>query len=141
MEIISAQKSVYKMLIFGHHYIKSEKLYHVNSIEAIQNTPSNSTLLFSYDEEVIELINYANENSLKFAVDVRSLKEAIICENLDCFYILVKDEIAIEVQKAADTYVFDSKILVHAKDENSIEKFASEGIDGIIFQEAIIKIS
>lgn len=129
------------MLLLGHPHIPHEKLYHVNSIEAISNTPSNSTLLFSYDGEVFELIEHANANGLPFALDVTSLKDAIIGENLDAKYILLDHKIAKSVQNAADTYLFDAKILVHAQNEKSIEELANEGIDGIIFAEAIIKVS
>ncbi len=129
------------MLLFGHPHIPSEKLYHVNSIAAIEHTPPNSCLLFSFDEQVFELIEYANTNMLSFALDVTNLKEAIISENLDAKYLLCQEQTANSIQKAADTYVFDAKVLVHIKDEEGIEAFANEGIDGAIFSEAIIKIS
>ena len=129
------------MLLFGHPHVPSEKLYHVNSIEAISHTPSNACLLFSFDQEVFELIEYANSNTLEFAVDVSTLKDAIVSENLDAKYLLVQDEIANSVQKAADTYLFDAKVLVHVIHEDKIEALASEGIDGVIFPEAIVKIS
>ena len=128
------------MLLFGHPHVEHEKLYHISSIEAIEHTPANSTLLFSYDEEVFELVEYARENVLEFALDISSLKEAIISENLDAKYLLVNHEIAKSVQKAADTYIFDAKVLVHVEDEESIETLANEGVDGVIFAEAIIKV-
>jgi len=129
------------MLLFGHPHVEHAKFYHIGSIEAIAHTPSNSLLLFSYNSEVFELIEYANANALKFALDITSLKDAIIGENLDAQYLLVKHEIAKSVQKAANTYLFDAKVLVHIEDEKSIETHADEGIDGVIFAEAIIKVS
>lgn len=129
------------MLLFGHPHIKNEKLYHVSSIEAIGHTPSNACLLFSYDEEVFELISHARANGIAFALDVSTLKEALIGENLDAKYLLLSEEICVRVQKAADTYLFDAKILVHVDDEDEIEHFADRGIDGAIFSQAIIKIS
>lgn len=129
------------MLLFGHPRIINDKLFHINSIEAIAHTPSNACLLFTYDEEVFELIEHARENDLSFALDISSLTEAIIGENLGAKYLLVTDEIAKSVQTAADTYLFDAKVLVHIKDEEEIEALAEEGVDGAIFSEAIIKIS
>jgi hypothetical protein len=129
------------MLLFGHPHIPSERLYHIASIEAIEHTPPNSVLLFSCDEEVFELIDFAKTNALEFALDISSLKEAIICENLDAKYLLVNKSLAKSVQNAADTYLFDAKILVHLENEEGIEEAASEGIDGAILPEAIIKIS
>ena len=129
------------MLLFGHPRIPNEKFYHVNSIEAVAHTPANSCLLFGYDEEVFELVEHARENDLPFALDIPTLTAAIICENLGAKYLLVSDTIAKSVQKAADTYLFDAKVLVHVKDEEEIEALAEEGIDGVVFSEAIIKIS
>ena len=129
------------MLLFGHPHIEHEKLYHVSSIEAIEHTPSNSVLLFDYDNEVFELIEHARENALEFALNISSVKEAIICENLEAKYLLLSDELAPSVQKTADTYLFDAKVLVYITDENAIEDLASEGVDGAIFAEAIIKVS
>ena len=128
------------MILLGHPHVQHEKLYHISSVEAIEHTPSNSTLVFSYNSEVFDLIEHARDNSLEFALEVSSLKDAIIGENLDAKYILLKRDIAKSVQRAADTYLFDAKILVHIEDEDSIETFANEGIDGVIFAEAIIKI-
>lgn len=129
------------MLIFGHPHIPFSKFYHVSSIEAINHTPSNAMLLFSYDKEVFELITHAQENSLDFAMQVHSLKEAVICERLNTNYLLVEHEIAKSVQKAADHYLFDAKVLVHIEDEEKIETIANEGIDGVIFSQAIVKVS
>jgi len=129
------------MLIFGHAHIPSENFYHVNSIEAIEHTPSNTTLLFSSDEEVFEMVNFAKENSVNFALEIKSLQEAIIFESLDAQYLLVKKELAKKVQNAADTYLFDAKVLVHLEDEENFEDLIEEGIDGVVFSEAIIKIS
>jgi hypothetical protein len=129
------------MLLFGHPHVSNEKLYHVSSIEAIGHTPSNACLLFSYDEEVFELISHARANGIFFALKVSNLKEAVIGENLDAKYLLLNEEICVRVQKAADNYLFDAKILVHINDEDEIEDFAEKGIDGAIFSQAIIKIS
>lgn len=129
------------MLLFGHPHVEHAKLYHISSIEAIEHTPSNSLLLFTYNNEVFDLVEHAQTNALEFALDVSTLKDAVIGENLDAKYLLVTHEIAKSVQKAADTYLFDAKILVHVQDEESIETLADEGIDGLIFAEAIIKIS
>jgi len=129
------------MLILGHPRIPHEKLYHVNSIEAISHTPSNAILLFDYNEEVFELLEHARENALSVAMQVASLKDAIICENLDVTYLLVSQELSSSVQKAADTYLFDAKVLVKVQDDSSIEALAIDGIDGIVCPEAIIKVS
>jgi len=129
------------MLIFGHPRIDHEKLYHVSSIEAIERTPSNAVLLFDYNNEVFDLIAHARANTLEFALNISSLKDALFAENLEAKYILSNYENASVVQKAVDTYMFDAKLLIHVQDESKMEDLAQHGIDGIIFAEAIIKVS
>jgi len=129
------------MLILGHPHIPHEKLYHVNSVEAIIHTPSNATLLFEYNNEVFELVEHVKANNIDFAMQVSTLKDAILSESLDAKFILVAQELSLAVQKAADTYLFDAKILVSAQDDTSIEPLALNGIDGLILPEAIIKVS
>jgi nicotinate-nucleotide pyrophosphorylase len=129
------------MLIFGHRFINSENFYHINSIEAVDHTPSNSTLFINFCEKNLDIITHLRENGINFALEVKSVTEAIYAENLDAKYIVADHIIAKNLQKIADNYLFDSKIIVHCDSEDRIEEFAFLGIDGVIFSEAIVKIS
>jgi hypothetical protein len=129
------------MLIFGHPYIKSESFYHIESVEAILHTPSNSTIYIIFNEKNLDLIDYARKNSIKFCLQVASLKELIFAYNLQASYIITSQENIIEAQKCAETYLFDTKIITLIKDDSEIETMARRSIDGVIYSNAIIKIT
>ena len=129
------------MLLFGHRFIESEKFYHINSIEAVDHTPSNSTLFLNFSEKNLDIIEHLRANGIRFALEVKSVTEAVYAENLDAKYIIVNHVIAKNLQKIAENYLFDAKIIAHCDDEERIEEFAFLGIDGVVFSEAIIKIN
>ncbi|NPA65407.1 MAG: hypothetical protein GXO11_00850 [Epsilonproteobacteria bacterium] len=129
------------MLLFGHHFIKSEKFYHINDIDAVTKTPSNAIIYVEFNENNLDIITFLQLNSIRFALHVNSLTEAIYAYNLGAKYITCNEKLAVELQKTAETYLFDAKILVHIDEEKEIEKYAKVGIDGVVFPTAIIKVS
>ena len=120
------------MIIIAHKYFNDADLFNVNCIKDIQKTPSNSTLIIDINN--IELVQYARKNSLNIAFIVTNEKEAIFSEKLGAKYIISKLKLAKSIQKIADNYLFDAKILAIIKDENTINKVSKLGIDGIIFK-------
>lgn len=129
------------MLLFGHRFIPSERFYHIDDIDAIANTPSNSILYLSFSEENLDTITHMRDNLIRFVLCAKTLGEVILCENLGAAYIAVHSDLAKAAQKAADTYLFDAKILCHVSDESEIEALVYEGIDGVLFSEAVVKIT
>ena len=129
------------MLIFGHPHLPSETLYHVDGIEAVASTPPGSTLLFAWDETNLDLVNHCRANDLPFALEAASVKEAIFAERVGARYILIENSLAKSVQKVAETYLFDAKVLTRIEHEAQIETMAYEGIDGVLFAEAVVKVT
>jgi len=129
------------MLLFGHRFIKNENLYYISDTDAIKHTPPASTLYMKFEESNLDLITYAESNSVAFALGVANTTELIYASALGAKYILVKKELAKTAQKVAESYLFDAKILVRIEDEDEIEEMAVLGIDGVIFSNAIIKIN
>lgn len=129
------------MILFGHRFIKSESFYHVFDIDSISNTPPSSPIYLEFDEKNLDIIDHALRCSVKFALHVKDIKEIVYASSLGAAYIIVEKPLAKTAQNIAENYLFDSKILVFAQDENDIEELALLGIDGILFQEAVIKIS
>ncbi|NPA60250.1 MAG: hypothetical protein GXO30_07295 [Epsilonproteobacteria bacterium] len=127
------------MLIYGHKFIPSENFYHVINIDAILNTPPNSTIYLDFTQENLEIINYASLNSISLAISVSNITQSIYASSLGSDFIIVDKELAKSVQDIANNYLFDAKILVNIKSENEIEELALQGIDGVIFSNAIIK--
>ena len=128
------------MLIFGHPRLPFEPLYHIDSIEAITTTPPNSTLLFDLTTANDDMVLHCRQNALPFALSVASVKDAIFAETLGARYIVLENTLARSVQKIAETYLFDAKILSRIEDEEEIEAMAYEGIDGVLLPEAVVKV-
>jgi len=129
------------MFIFGHRFIKSDNFYHITDIDAISNTPPNSTTVIDFNEDDLDIIEYAFNNEINFALNVKNITEIIYASSLGASYIIIPTSLASTAQNIANNYLFDAKILVHVEDENEIEELAVLGVDGIIFSNAIIKIS
>lgn len=127
------------MYIFGHRFIQSDTLYHIPSIDAIENTPPSSILYLEFSEKNLDIIEHLNKNSMTFALGVENITEIIYASSLNASYILVPRSLAKSAQNIANNYLFDAKILVHIDDEDEIEELAVLGVDGVIFSNAIIK--
>ncbi len=122
------------MILIGDENIKYNKLYRVTNIDMINQTPSNSTLLFDYD---INLMKYCMENNLNYAVIVDNITQTIYANNLDAKYIIAIQELATILQNIAQNYMFDSKILAVINSSDEIEKIALDNIDGAIYKSLI----
>lgn len=129
------------MLFFGHRFIKSKEFYHIYSIEAILSTPPSSILYIEFDENNLDLISYAMMNNMPFAIYASSAKEIVYASTFQASYIIVDKNIAKLAQEIADNYLFDAKILTLINDEEDIEDMAMLGVDGVIFPEAIVKVT
>lgn len=120
------------MILINHPLFNDDKLYTVENIASIKKSPSNSVLIIN-DIQNQELINYACKNQLDFALYASNLTEAIYANKFGAKYILINKKEVKAVQKLADTYLFDAKILVLINSENEIETLAQEEVDGCIF--------
>ena len=107
------------------------------SIEDISNTKPNSVVAFKYN---IDIVNYCSLNNISSAVVISNIQEAIFSNSLNAKYIIVKNSIAKEIQKIAENYMFDAKIITIIKCDDEIENIALDGIDGVIYEELIKEI-
>ena len=122
------------MILIGDKLIPFDDIYDISSIEDIKNTKANSVVSFRYNEK---LLTYVSSNELNYAVIISSIKEAIYANSLNALYIICDKELSVSVQKIADNYMFDSKILAIIDSNNEIEEIALNEIDGIIYKEMI----
>ena len=122
------------MILIGDKLVPFDNIFNISSIEEIKNTKANSIISFRYNES---LLTYCFENELKYAVIVTSIKEAIYANSLDAMYIVCEKELSKDVQKIADNYMFDSKVLAIIKSSEELEEIAQNEIDGIIYKEII----
>ena len=119
------------MILIGDKLVPFEDIFLIKNIKDIENTKANSTVLFDFNEEILI---YCYKNELASAVIVNSIKEAIYCNNLNVKYIISEKELAIELQKVADNYMYDSKILAIIDSNEELEQVAKLEIDGIIYR-------
>ena len=129
------------MKLFGHPLIPSERFYHIESLEAIAKTPSNTIIALFFSPQNLDLIVYLRTHKIRFALYVTSTTEAVLAENMNANFLLVHPKIAQEIQKVADHYLFDAKVLGYIDQEDQLEKLIDMRLDGAVFIEAIIKIT
>ena len=124
------------MLVIGDKLIPFENIFFISSIQDIKNTKANSTLIFNYDEV---LLKYVSENSISSAVIVTSIKEAIYANCLSAKYIISNQDLAKEIQKIAENYMYDSKILAIITSNDEFDEIIEAQIDGVIYKELMNK--
>ncbi len=129
------------MLLFGHPYVASQPFYHIDSIEALRHTPANSVVALYFSPENLDIIEHLRQNNVYFALHVETTADAIIGENLGAAYLIVLPKYAEEIQKVAEHYLFDAKILGYIDSEKNLNDLIEMRIDGAIFPDAIIKIN
>jgi len=129
------------MLLFGHPYIDFEPFYHIYESSEIELSPPNSTLMVQFNAESLDVIKHMQQNGLNFALEVETLSELVFAHNLRARYIIVKGEFAEDAQAIAENYLFDAKILCRLQNEGDLEEKIRAGIDGVIYPQAIVKIS
>lgn len=122
------------MILIGDKLVPFEDIQRVLELSDIKNTKANSTILFEYDENILF---YTYKNQLSTATIVNSIKEAIYCNSLNVKYIISEKELAIQLQKIADNYMFDAKILAIIDSNNEFEQIAKCEIDGVIYRDLL----
>jgi len=129
------------MLLFGHRFIKSKEFFHISDIDSIEKTPPSSNIYLDFSEENLDIIEFLRLNKIIFGLNVKNTTELIYASSLDASFITVDKNLAKTAQNIAQNYLFDAKILVHIEEDDEIEEMALLGVDGVIFQEAIIKVN
>lgn len=129
------------MLLFGHPYVPSEPFYHIDSIEALRHTPSNSVVALFFTPENLDIIEHLRLNSVRFALHVETATDAVIAENLGASYLIVLPKHGADIQKVAEHYLFDAKVLGYIDAEKDLENLIEMRLDGAIFSDAMIKIN
>lgn len=122
------------MIIIGDKLIPFENIQYIQNAENIKDTKANSTIIFNYNEETLK---YSYENELHVAVIVKSIKEAIYCNSLNAKYIISEINLAVQIQKIADSYMYDSKNLVIIDSNEEFENITKNEIDGVIYRDLI----
>ena len=119
------------MILIGDKIVPFEEIFNIKNIEDIKTTKANSIISFGYNEE---LMKYSFENDLNSAIIVSSIKESIYANALNAKYIIADKNLAKDIQKVAENYMFDSKVLAIIESNEEIEVIASFEVDGVIYK-------
>ena len=117
------------MLIFDKILTDDLPFFEIISSKDIKSTPPNSIVLFDYD---VKMAKYCKDNSVSFAMRIKSIKELVYANALGSDYAFVKKNFAKKAQDIANEYMFDMKIILPIKNDEEFEWAVFEGIDGVI---------
>ena len=127
------------MLILNHPQIAPLNLCYVDSKEAVAKTLPRDFLILNCDNfaNTLKLAKFLQENNTSYAATPASVYEALTLVNLNVRFLLTENlEMAKTIQKLAETYLFDCKILLCVYDtahrQSEIETAANFGIDGVL---------
>ena len=123
------------MLIFGYDLIPSRPWCKVSTQKEIANTPSNTVILLGLNS--LDIATYCKEQNVDFALEVESIKEALIASALGASYLFCAQDVAKEIQAIANEYLWSAKVIVPIENEDELEIVARLGIDGVIFAQSI----
>ena len=121
------------MKILGDELIKFEPLYLCKSEDEISNGRQN---LFKFDRNFIKR---ALEAGASFSIIANDLNEAIVANAAGAKFIIADIDIAKDLAKIAESYLFDALIAVLIKDESELAQLAKFNIDAAILPNAIKK--
>lgn len=122
------------MILIGDKLVPFEEIFNIGSIDDIKETKANSTISFRYNEN---LLKYSFDNELNCAVLASDIKESIYANALNAKYIICEKQLAKDVQKIAENYMFDAKILAMIESNDEIEEIALSEIDGVIYKSIV----
>jgi len=119
------------MKILGDELIKFEPLFLCSNEADVLSGRQN---LFKFDRN---LIKKALSLGASFSVLVSNLNEAIVANAAGAKFIIADIDIAKDLAKIAESYLFDALIAVLIKDENELVQLAKFNIDAAILPNAI----
>lgn len=127
------------MILLGHPLFEKAPFFDVLDIDSILKTPPQSTLYIEFSLVNSDILDHCRLNNIHFAVGVKNIKEAIFAHNYNASYIIVSRIMAASIQKIAENYLFDAKVIARIDTDDEIEEMANLGIDGVIFANGIVK--
>ena len=126
------------MIVIGHPWIPSSHFRKVFSKEDITKTDANEIVLLEPLVDSHALAAYCQQNQIPYAITACTINDAILANALGASYLVCEEDDAMVIQPIAEEYLFDANVLVLIQEEKDIAKIARNGIDGVIFPEAIV---
>ena len=115
------------MLILNHPIIPSPTFTETQTTQEIGKIAAKEIPLLPFD---LKLLRYCFDNRVAYAVKITSTIEAVYANALNANFLFCDLQTAKEVQKVADHYLFDSKVIAKI-DERLLDRAIEAGIDGV----------
>lgn len=125
------------IVVGGHPAIDSEPaVAFVRNLDEIEKTRPNSLVVMAFAKEKMEGFKTCG---VPLALIVSNLVQFVYAMNLGAKYALCSKDLAPILQKAADNYVSDTRVLALIDNEEEMEWAALEEIDGVFFANLLEK--
>jgi hypothetical protein len=121
------------VIIGGHELVSTNERIALNCDENAFGITPNDVVYIIFDRHAMPKYKSLITKGVSLALHVADLREFIYACNLDAKYVVANKEDAIVMQKAADNYMFDTKVLALIYEEEEIEWAALHEIDGVMF--------
>ncbi len=115
------------MIILNHPLIPAPTLTPIASKADIATTKANEVVWFDYD---LKLLRYCYDQQIPSAVRIGQASEAVYANALGAKFVTMRLGLAKEVQKIAEHYLFDTKVIA-ILDERLLDKAIEAGVDGV----------
>lgn len=119
------------MIILGNPIFSAEQFHTVSTIDDVATTPNNSTVLLQKID--LQLQKYCATHNVSYGVKANTITDAIYANALKAKYIICEKDNAQALQKLAEDYMFDAKIVVSITSQDEIEWVARNAIDGVVY--------
>ncbi len=117
-----------EVIIFNHPHIPSPTFVRVDSTSQIANIAAKDVVWFDFD---FEMLRFCQRHDIRCAVDIQELTQAVFANALGATFLVCELSLAKEVQKVADHYLFDSKVIATIS-EDRLKEAIEAGIDGVL---------
>ncbi|CAM2865352.1 hypothetical protein [Helicobacter burdigaliensis] len=118
------------MIVLNHPLLEILKIKQINTKEELENTLPSDFLVIGD----LELARFAKLQGIEYAFLSNEITKSIMASSLGAKFLLCKKlTFAKQMQKIAENYLLDMKIISIIHEEKEIEEVALDGIDGVIF--------
>ena len=101
---------------------------HAATAEEVKATPAGSLVVMPFDRSALSFYKTAG---IPLAIRVGSVKEYLLIMGTGATYALASKALAPALQKIAEEYLSDTKVIVEIENEDQIPWAAARGIDGV----------
>lgn len=120
------------MILAGIHPALSAQQAQWASTDAeIDALPPHTIAVMVFDEQALERYHALKQAAVPFGLVVKNRTQLLYAAATGATWLLCTPDAAAELQKVADTYLLNAKVIAMVEDTTQIEPLAAAGIDGV----------